>query len=274
MKHVYLLAVTCTLLSMISCSQGEHSFPKLNQKGKIAVVAHQGFWNCEAAGKAVNSVASLKAAQDMGFWGSEFDVHITVDDVVLVFHDDTIDGVRIDTTVSATFADHRLKNGEPVPTLEDFLVQARKCKTTRMVLEFKQEITPEREDALIDKTVEMLKEYGLFSPKRVLFISFSQHVCRRLAADYPEFVNQYLTGDLSPEALAADGINGLDYYQSFILNDTSIVARCRDLGMSVNVWTVNDPAVMQTMIGLGVDAITTNEPEVLRGLLGKKEFRR
>lgn len=49
---------------------------------QVAIVAHRGYWNCEAAGFARNSLASLKAAQDAGFWGSEFDVNMTNDSVL------------------------------------------------------------------------------------------------------------------------------------------------------------------------------------------------
>ena len=36
----------------------------------VGIVAHRGYWNCEAGGFARNSIAALKAAQDAGFWGS------------------------------------------------------------------------------------------------------------------------------------------------------------------------------------------------------------
>ena len=42
------------------------------QKAKQAgIVAHRGFWNCEDAGYAKNSIAALRCAQEAGFWGSE-----------------------------------------------------------------------------------------------------------------------------------------------------------------------------------------------------------
>ena len=37
------------------------------------IVAHRGFWNCEEAGYAKNSIASLKCAQQADVWGSEFE---------------------------------------------------------------------------------------------------------------------------------------------------------------------------------------------------------
>ena len=53
---------------------------------KTGIVAHRGFWNCEEAGYAKNSVAALRCAQEAGFWGSEFDVNMTSDGVLIVYH--------------------------------------------------------------------------------------------------------------------------------------------------------------------------------------------
>ena len=100
MKHI-LSSLLCAALVLSGCAGVRFvpgtatSFPKANQKGKTAIVAHRGFWNCEAAGYMENTIASLKAAQDNGLWGSEFDIHITSDDVVLVNHNDNIQGVKI-----------------------------------------------------------------------------------------------------------------------------------------------------------------------------------
>ena len=43
------------------------------------------------------------------------------------------------------------------------------------------------------------------------------------------------------------------------------VGECRQLGLSVNVWTVNAPRDMERYVRMGVDFITTNRPvEALR----------
>ncbi|MBP5567408.1 MAG: glycerophosphodiester phosphodiesterase [Bacteroidales bacterium] len=272
LKNLTVIAAAA-LLALASCSGNKTGFPKIDQKGKTAIVAHRGYWNCEAAGFSENSIASLKAAQDNGLWGSECDVHITTDDVVLVFHDNKINGERIDTCASTHFADYRLPNGETIPTIDEYLTQVEKCDKTILVLELKEEITMDREDLLVDKCIEALEAHNLLDPKRVVFISFSKYMCDRIAAEFPEFVNQYLEGDFSPEELAADGINGFDYEKKVIKKDSTIVARAHELGMSTNVWTVNKPEQMQYFIDLGINAITTNEPMVLRELLGDKEFK-
>ena len=89
----------------------------------------------------------------------------------------------------------------------------------------------------------------------------------------PAFTNQYLNGDLSPADLAKAGINGIDYQYNVLYEHPEWVEEAHDLGMSVNVWTVNKAKDMRNFIDMGVDVITTNEPLLLREILGDKEFK-
>ncbi|MCI1778767.1 MAG: hypothetical protein LKI53_02290 [Bacteroidales bacterium] len=51
-------------------------------------------------------------------------------------------------------------------------------------------------------------------------------------------------------------------YYSFLRNKDLIV-RAHKLGLSVNVWTVDDKAMWEKLIRAGVDRITTNEPMMI-----------
>ena len=278
------ILLAASLLALCGCgtskqtateeTPAKHEFPAIDQGGKTAIVAHRGFWNCAAAGFAENSIASLREAQAQGFWGSECDIHITSDSVILVHHDGTIHKNDIQRNPYSVFQTHRLKNGEVIPTLEDYLTQAEASDKTILIIEFKPHYAPEREDLLVDLTLKALQKHGLYSPSRVAFISFSKHICDVVAERCPEFINQYLNGELSPEKLAGDGINGFDYEQHRVLLEPSIVDRAHSLGMSTNVWTVNDDGIMRKFIGMGVDAITTNEPLLLRELLDINEYKK
>ena len=253
------------------------SFPSADQGGKVAIVAHRGFWKSEQGGMSENSIASLKAAQDNGFWGSECDIHLTADGVVLVNHNDDIAGKLIETHKYADFRSDLLPNGEKRPTLDEYLDQAAKSKTTKLVIEFKKHRHQEREDLMVEKTMEALKAHGLYDPDRVLFISFSRHICDLVAEGHPQFVNQFLSADLvkneAPANYAKRGINGVDYYYPMFNANPKWVQQAHELGMSVNAWTVNEEKDMRRMFDLGIDAITTNEPLLARELLGDKELK-
>ena len=87
------------------------------------VIAHRGYWKTE--GSAQNSISSLRNTYNIGVYGSEFDVHITRDGEVVVFHDDDIDGIKIENANYTDIKDKRLKNGEPIPTLKEYLEAAK-----------------------------------------------------------------------------------------------------------------------------------------------------
>ncbi|MBQ9712598.1 MAG: DUF5110 domain-containing protein [Bacteroidales bacterium] len=238
----------------------------------VAIAAHRGFWKNPRTSNSENSVAALAEAQREKLWGSEFDVHLTADDVVVVNHDNDIQGISIHDNPYSMIKDLRLPNGERIPTLEDYLTQAMASPYTMLVLEVKNHGNPRRSVQLSEKCLEVLKSFGLLDPEKVMFISFSHPACRYLAEVLPpEFKVQYLEGDKDPEEVAADGINGIDYNYSVLTEHPEWVKKAHDKGMDVNVWTVNDPEVMKQMIDLGVDCITTNEPLVLREILGEKE---
>ena len=244
------------------------------QKKASAIVAHRGYWNCEAGEYAQNSLAALESAQKAGFWGSEFDVNMTADSVLLVFHDAHINGKRIDQTPYAEFKDYRLENGEPIPTLDQYLEQAKKYPKTVLVFEMKWHSTDEIENRAIALSIEKLKAHKLFSPKRVIFISFSPNASRVLAQSAPGFTVQYLGSDRRPAQVAAElGMNGVDTWFKTMLDDATWYPEARKLGMSVNTWTVNNADQMETLFEMGVDQLTTDNPMEAREVLSKMGMR-
>ena len=230
------------------------------------VCAHRGFWQCEEAGQAQNSIASLRLAQENGFWGSEFDVHLTADSVVVVNHDPDLKGMRIATHTYRQLLTKRLSNGECIPTLDEYLDQGAKS-SCMLVLEIKPQPTVEATLHLAETCVRSLRAHGMLDPSRVMFISFSYEACQWVAQHLPGFGNQYLEGKVEPEILHADGINGLDYHFIAFHKHPDWVERAHALGMSVNVWTVDDAQEMRYLLDLGVDVITTNRPLELRSLM-------
>lgn len=240
---------------------------------KVQIAAHRGVWQSREADGAQNSIASLKVAQEMGLWGSEFDLQLTADDVILVHHDNHHGTALIWNNPRDAFKDVRLKNGEPIPTLDELLVQGEKSPETVLVVELKHQKDKAREDRLTDMTIDALKAHGLFDPARAIFISFSMNICERLVSKAPGFTIQYLNGDIAPAELHRKGINGIDYHYKVFHAHPEWVAEAHDLGMSVNVWTVDKPEDIRAMIDLGVDCITTNVPERVRAALGDRELR-
>lgn len=274
-----LFVISACILALVSCgtakksaTTGNTSFPVVKQDGKTAIAAHRGFWKCEEAVNSQNSIASLSLAQKNGFWGSECDIHLTSDGEIIVNHDHDIDGLKISENTYADLCGHLLGNGEKRPTFDEYLTQTEKAPKTILVVEFKAQGSDAKDEELVQKTLVKLKEHKLYDPSRIAFISFSYYSCKRIAQLAPEFVNQYLEGDIAPADLAKAGINGIDYNYNVLFEHPEWVKKAHDLGMSVNVWTVNKTKDMKAFIEMGVDAITTNEPLKLREILAEKEY--
>ena len=268
MKH-RLLAILAILILIPSVSEAKK---KNTKSDKIEIVAHRGFWNCEEAGYAKNSIASLRCAQEAGVWGSEFDVNMTADSVLLVFHDGKVDGVTIETHPYEVFKYYRLKNGEPIPTLDEYLEQAKKHPETMLVYELKKHSCPEVEEKFVLLSIECLKKHELLDPSRVMFISFSKYICERLSQLLPGFDVQYLNGDLKPKKVLKAGINGIDYKHTVFRSHKRWVAKARRLGMSTNSWTVNKEKDIRYILDLDIDMLTTDFPLRARDIMKEMEI--
>jgi len=229
------------------------------------IIAHRGFWDCE--GSAQNSIFALSKAQQSGFYGSEFDVHLTLDGMLVINHDNAINGLLIEDTPYNQLKKIKLSNGEKLPTLDSYLKQGKKSGNTRLILEIKPHSTKEREDAAVAKILQTVKRLGF--EKQVEYISFSLNICKTLRASDPQAIIAYLNGDLSPAELKALSFNGLDYNISVMQKNPEWVSEAKKLGLTVNVWTVNSESQMHEMIALGVDYITTDKPLLLRDIIGE-----
>jgi glycerophosphoryl diester phosphodiesterase len=234
---------------------------------KIDIVAHRGFWNCEEAGYAKNSIAALRCAQEAGFWGSEFDVNITADSVLIVYHDGEINGKKIEEHPYSEFKDYKIANGEVIPTIDMFLEQGKKYSETMLVYELKPHSCAEVEDRFVELAIENLKQHGLYDPERVMFISFSLYMCEKIAKEHPQFTVQFLGAGHNPEELAERGINGVDYNHLLFKVNRKWYKMARKNNMSVNAWTVNKTGDMKSMLKMGVDQLTTDNPLEARALM-------
>lgn len=231
------------------------------------VIAHRGFWKTEHS--AQNSIASLKLADSIGCYGSEFDVYFTADNDFVVFHDREKEGVSMINDSSAKICNMHLSNGENIPSLDTYLAAAKELKNApRLIFEVKSLDDDERERESVPLILKRLQDADLLSQTE--FISFSLNVCKELIRLSPESKVYYLNGDLSPDELSELGFAGLDYNQKVLKDHTSWIRESHDLGLEVNVWTVNEEADLRYFIEQGVDYITTNEPLLLQSLLNEE----
>ncbi|CUP32156.1 Membrane domain of membrane-anchored glycerophosphoryl diester phosphodiesterase [Segatella copri] len=66
---------------------------------------------------------------------------------------------------------------------------------------------------------------------------------------------------MAPKVIKQKGFAGIDYYGDALLKNPNWIKESHDLGMKVNVWTIDQMKEIQKCVDSGVDFITTNKPE-------------
>ena len=233
------------------------------------VVAHRGYWKTE--GSAQNSITALVKADQVRAWGSELDILQTADGVLVVNHDATVgpDKILIESANYADIKDIKLANGETLPTLKDYIKAFKKCRHTRLILEIKQHTTDEKMIKATRAVVDMVKKMKI--KDRVEYISFMPVICDEVLKYDPRAKIAYLSNRMTPAQCKQRGYTGVDFHYSQFQARPHWVKECHDLGLEVNVWTVNNDAVIRQMIELGVDIITTDVPERVAELIKEHE---
>lgn len=231
------------------------------------IIAHRGYWT--VPGSAQNSLASFTKADSCGVFGSEIDVWLTADDRLIVNHDRIYRGTDIDMERSKAREIQLivLPNGENIPSLDEYLELVASKPATRLVLEMKSLSDLNREDLAARKIVQALKKHELM--ERTDLIAFSINAClafRKIAPDARVF---YLNGDLPPQSIRDLGLTGIDYSGEVLRQNPEWVKQAHDLGLEVNVWTIDKSEDMRYFIDLGVDYITTDYPELLQQQLSR-----
>lgn len=253
--------------SMILCGMMLLASSALAQ---VKVIAHRGYWN--SLGAAQNSIVAMQNAKKADVWGSEFDVHITTDGIVVVNHDDDIHGIIIEEAKYADIKNLKLANGEPIATLKSYLEAGKKLAPMQLILEIKAHQTPEREDRCVKACLDLVKAAGM--EKQVDYISFSMHACEELVKLNPQARVYYLGSDVAPKVIKQKGFAGIDYYGGALLKNPNWIKESHDLGMKVNVWTIDQMKEIQKCVDSGVDFITTNKPEEAKKIAeGKLSFK-
>lgn len=229
------------------------------------VIAHRGAFKNTSLPE--NSIASLKAAIALGCGGSEFDIHMTSDEVLVVNHDDKFLGIDIETSTYQQLLEKSLSNGEKIPTLEAYLKTGYAQRNTNMIAEIKTSvISKERSLHLANKVVNMVKQFN--GQAQTVYIAFDYDVCKKVRELDALAPVQYLGGNVSAAQLKADQLDA-DYHYNVFVKNKNWITEAQKLGVATNAWTVNDEKIMDELLAQGIDFITTNEPELLLQKLKK-----
>lgn len=202
----------------------------------------------------------------------EFDVRPTADGEIVVFHDDTTERWNgrpdpIGTLPCSQLAQLDL-SGERVPTLRAVCDWAQ-ATAMRVNIEIK---VPGIEHQVVEHiAAARLKELVIVS-------SFYPQALRAVHLINPQLKLGVLMGvrSLRPRIrareawplLALRSLHAYSWHPAVQLPFLSRIIRVvQRAGYKINIWTVDNPAVLRQLIALGVDGIITNRPALLRNIL-------
>ena len=219
----------------------------------VKVVAHRGASFAHPPG---NTIAAFADAESLGADWVELDVHATADGVVVVHHDPSFaDGLWIGDLPATELPDW-------VPSLEVVLDI---CHPLGVNVEIKTDNRPETLAPLIENVVTMLQRRN---DAEFLISSFDFEAlaqCRHLAPEIPTGFLVLAFDEATMTATKEAGHVAINPWDALVTGE--LVAVAHDIGLAVNVWTVDDPARMSELQQFGVDSIITNKPDLCRSVL-------
>jgi glycerophosphoryl diester phosphodiesterase len=216
-----------------------------------------------------NTIEAFRVALAQGADGIELDVHRTGDDHLVVHHDADAPGLGV--LAELPFA--AIRGAAPsIPSLDEVLDA---CTGSIVNIEIKNlpgDADYDESDRAADLVVEQLAARG--GADDVLVSSFNLPTVDRVHALAPSIPTAFLVmfGIDPIDALdlaAAHGHVALHPHRAMLAGEpgAEIAAHAAELGLALNVWTVNESAEMERLARLGVDAIITDVPDTARRVI-------
>lgn len=243
-----------------------------------AVAAHRGgalLWP-------ENSLTAFRGALALGVDLVELDVHQTRDGEVVVLHDPTLERTTtgqgaVGALPWAALAGVTVRGtaGEPVPRLAEVLALLRPS-AVGLLLEIKTDVAGAPYPGIEERVLDRLRAAGLLA--RTTLMAFEWATLARLRELAP---GVRLTGLLSRRGaerlggvaaavarLRALGAHDLGLERTLLTAEAIEAARAG--GLTIGVWTVNDPEELRRALAAGVDYVTTDRPDVALRLRGTR----
>jgi glycerophosphoryl diester phosphodiesterase len=221
-----------------------------------------------------NSLSAFRGALGLGVDLIELDVHLSRDGEVMVIHDATLDRTTTDhgpvaARTAAELAPVALRGGsaEGVPRLAAVLELLRST-AVGLLLEIKVDATGARYAGIEAKVLDLLAASRMMD--RTTVMAFEWATLERLRALSPTVRLAGLLARRDAErmggvAVAGRRLVGLhvdDLGIERTLLAPEAVAAAHQAGLTIGVWTVNDPGELARALAAGVEYVTTDRPDL------------
>ncbi|MDH4162057.1 MAG: glycerophosphodiester phosphodiesterase [Nitrospirota bacterium] len=222
---------------------------------KPLIIAHRGY----SSRALENSLEAFRLALSLPVDMIEFDIRRSRDNLLYVMHDErtgkTCDSdIDIERSLSTDIAKIKLRNGEPVPTLNDVLSLA----AGRVGLNI--EVKSDGSGALTAAHVA-----GSGYKGEILISSFKEREVLDVKRVLPNVPVAGIFDDFSVSEVSVYkkmGYSFISLRRQAVTED--LVFALHDRSIKIYVWTVDEEEEMMKLISWGVDGIYSNKPAVLK----------
>ncbi|MCP4498571.1 MAG: hypothetical protein GY822_01205 [Deltaproteobacteria bacterium] len=237
------------------------------EKGFTAIAAHRGgakLWP-------ENSHEALLGSIALGVDAVEFDVHLSLDDEVMVFHDPTLDRTTSEegplrALTAAALQDVPLHNSQSGIPLFSNWAALLAAENVALSLELKCDVANRRYSNMEAKCLAIMDKTQTLDDALVHSFSFS--VLRRFRKLHSNvFLAANVDGRSEKEAgsflALLDEVHALDagnLNAAFTMMTPKKLAVAHQAGLSVTLWTIDDDEDLELWLKAGVDAIATDRP--------------
>lgn len=224
-----------------------------------------------------NTLPAFEHAAELGYRYLETDVHLTLDGVLVAFHDaDLRRTCGVDRTIAATtwaeLSELRVDGREPIPRMSELFAR---FPDARFNIDCKS-------DAAGPALVQLVRELDAID--RICIGSFSHARLTKLRSllgpglltcmSPQEVALLRLIGRVSGPAQRVAQVPARAGQESGPWNLPVVTKRfvrsAHRHGSQVHVWTIDDADEMHRLLDLGVDGIMTDRPETLRAVLEQR----
>lgn len=208
--------------------------------------------------------------------------------------------LKPDTDYAKLLPEQRAVDGTRIPKLDDLFALVKKSGNEQVRFNIETKISPLHPNETLDpesfaKTlVELIQKEGMGA--RVSIQSFDWRTLQVVQKIAPEIPTVYLSVQRSFDNIAANKPEGSPWTAGFQHKDHGSVPRmvkaaggriwspyfaditeaklkeAHDLGITVVVWTVNEPGQIKKMLDLGVDGLISDRPDLVRQAMAERSM--
>ncbi len=221
-----------------------------------------------------NTLPSFQKAVEMKADGVELDIQLTKDDVIVVCHDEKVNRTSNGKGWIKDFTFEELRKldfsnkkpeyaGVQIPTMEEVFDL---LKDTGLTINIELKTGVVFYQDLEEKILRMAQEKGW--EDRVIYSSFNHASMKKLKALNPNAKAGLLYADGTINMPTYTKELGMDAIHPALYNlqYEGVVEECKQLGLKINTWTVNEEEHLLFAKQFGVDAVITNYPDRARRL--------